>query len=146
MTILHIDRSEPFRPAFWPTVEEDKRSLNLHEVDLTKVTLVTVGKVGEISVSGEEILKRLKEIPAIRLDAKVLHILVKENEHLIPENWKKYRPRGILFPGTIFQDGKGHRYMPGLQYTYGWYIMYCPHYTLKYEWPVGIRLAVLVNG
>jgi hypothetical protein len=114
--IIAIDRTTPFNPtAFlgedWSIAEEDERSLNLVELDLTKVQFETTLKKGETSVVGEEKLKRLIASGDIRLDAKVFQTLW-ENQHLIPESWKQPTNGSatlISFDGMILQNPRGRR-------------------------------------
>lgn len=104
--ILKIDRTTPFNPKkfigeIWEIEEEDRRSLALTEVDLTKVCLESyLGHLGG-PITGEENLVRAKEMKDIRLDAKIFQSLW-ENSQLIPESWrKKYL---IFFDGTVLRS------------------------------------------
>ena len=115
--IIPIDRSTPFNPAFvgggFRIDEEDKNSLKLTEVNLSKVSLETMLEEGETRVNGEEKLKRLKKAKHIRLDAKVFQTLW-ENQELIPASWKE-KTNGnttyIFFDGTVLRDSDGDRYV-----------------------------------
>jgi len=125
--ILPINRDQPFDPAKfigeegWTIEEQDKRSLALRQLDLTKVRLEhmlreretdpTGGTIreGETFIKGEEKLKRLKEAGHIRLDAKVFQTLW-ENQAFIPESWKG--KVSVYFDGTVLRtpaDPVGHR-------------------------------------
>jgi hypothetical protein len=111
MTILQIDRSQPFDPAsFFGTglsiLEQDERALSLSEVDLTKVNLVSMLRSWEDSVEGEEKMRRLKKAGHVRLDAKVFQVLF-QNQHLIPEGWTD--KGSIACAGTILHDVNGRR-------------------------------------
>lgn len=106
MNMVKIDRTTLFNPvAFigkdWSIVEEDERALALTEVDLNKVTFETMLRSGEVSVDGEEKIRRLKAAGHIRLDAKVFQTLW-ENQLLILESWKS--KGNIYFDGTILHN------------------------------------------
>ncbi len=110
MSVIHLDQSTPFNPVVfvgngWVIKEQDKHSLELAELDLLGVRLVTMLRVNEPSIACEERLRRIKEARYIRLDARVLQMLLK-NQHLIPEDWKK---SVVFFDGTILQDRSGDR-------------------------------------
>jgi hypothetical protein len=147
---IPIDRTSAFDPvAFigegWSIVEEDERSVALHEVDLSKISLVTMLAEGETSVSGEEKLKRLKEAGHIRLDAKVFNTLWM-NPHLTPESWKQ-KTNGnttyIFFDGTILRSPRGGRYVLCLYWRDGKRDWDCPW--LVYQWDASNPSAVLAS-
>lgn len=127
--VIPIDRTSAFDPvAFigegWSIVQEDERSVLLHEVDLSKISLVTMLAEGETSVVGEKKLKRLKGVGHLLLDAKVFQTLW-DNQHLIPESWKQ-KTNGnttyIFFDGTILRSPHGNRYVLCLYWQSGeWY-------------------------
>jgi hypothetical protein len=128
-TIIQIDRSKPFDPvsfigAGWKIDEEDDKALTITEVDLMKVHFETTLKPHEEWVKGEEKLKRLKELPDVRLDARVFQTLW-DNQHLIPELWKKDvsgNIRYIYFDGTILRGPGGFRGVLYLGFSDGqWY-------------------------
>ncbi|OGZ14432.1 MAG: hypothetical protein A3J08_04130 [Candidatus Lloydbacteria bacterium RIFCSPLOWO2_02_FULL_51_11] len=98
--------------------ETDARSIALTELDLIKVQLVTIFSDGELSITGEERLKRLKASDYIRLDADIFFTLW-ENQHLIPESWKKVngKTRYIFFDGTILRSPRGGH---SVLYLYWW--------------------------
>lgn len=124
--IIKIDRSQPFDLAKFlgkgrTIAEEDRRSLALTEVNLSKVQLVTTLREGETVVTGEERLRRLKEASCIRLDAKVFQTLW-EDQALIPEEWKKKingNTRYIRFEGTELRYRDGNRYVLSLYWNAG---------------------------
>lgn len=103
MTILQIDRTKPFDPvAFigvgWSIVKQDKRSLALTEVDVTKLSLQ---------------LKRRKDTGHIRLDAQVFKTLW-YNQSLIPASWKELTNGKITythFDGTILRSSTGKSFL-----------------------------------
>jgi Adenylate and Guanylate cyclase catalytic domain len=69
---LVIDRSKPFDPARfigsgWRIVEEDPRALAITEIDFSKARFDSGLKEGESIIDGEEKLKRVKQLPAIRM-------------------------------------------------------------------------------
>ena len=128
-SILRINRSTPFNPAkflgegwsIWRgpadgnglsgEEDQDRRSLALTEVDLSKVRFETCLHDGESSITGEEKLRRLKEAGHIRLDAKVFQTLW-ENKDKIPESWKEKTDCNttfIFFDGTTLRSPDGDR-------------------------------------
>lgn len=104
--------------------ETDARSTALIELDLNKIQQVTMLKEGELSIKGEEKLKRLKESENIRLDADIFLALWR-NQYLIPESWKQKvdgNTRYIFFDGTVLRDSVGYRYVLYLCWFGGaWY-------------------------
>jgi hypothetical protein len=113
--IVPVDRANPFDlktygSLGWSIEEQDERSLALTEIDLGKIELVTTQQLGETSVSRGVLLSRLKAQGYIRLDAKVLQVLI-ENKSLIPEAWKRRvdddRIFAIFFDGTVFRTSEG---------------------------------------
>ena len=148
--IIQIDRSNKFSPVEflgkgWTIEEEDKRSLKLTEVDLTKIRFETCLKVGEGYITGEEKLKRLKSAGHIRLDVQIFLTLWK-NQHLIPDKWKE-KTNGnttyFYFDGTVLRYPDGHRYVlclywdgDGWEWDYSW---------LDGDWDVDRPSAVLAS-
>lgn len=103
----------------WSIAEQDEQALALTEVDLNKVTFETMLRGSELSIKGEEKLKRLIASGKIRLDAKVFETLW-ENQHLIPESWKS--KEYIFFDGTVLRDPNGSRFVLFLYWRDGaWY-------------------------
>lgn len=129
--VIPIDRTSAFDPiAFigegWSIVEQDERSLEFTEVDLTKVSFKTMLKDGEKTVVGEEKLKRLTASGDICLDAKVFQTLW-ENQHLIPASWKEPTNGNttyVFFDGTILRDSGGDRCVLFLFWSVGRWIWY----------------------
>ena len=71
-TTPHLRCSEEFDPALfmsesWSAAEEDERANRITEIDASSIVVVTALKNGEQSITGEERVKRLKEMPYIRL-------------------------------------------------------------------------------
>lgn len=127
MKILHIDRSRPFnvtrfmRGRSWIIAEQDRRALNLSEVDLTKVQLKDFLKRGEASITDAERRLRIKKGGYIRLDAKIVQTLT-EKPHLIPKSWAG---RWIIFDGTTLRDRNQRNSRCVLvlrEGAYGWHI------------------------
>jgi len=129
--IVKIDRSKPFDPAKFIGVgwtiwkgpansdglkgeeDQDKRSLALTEIDLTKVRFVDMLKSGGSVVNGEEKQKRLAKAGHLCLDVKIFQTLW-ENQVLIPALWKEPiggNTRYIYFDGTKLRDPDGRRYV-----------------------------------
>ena len=93
--------------------DTDRSSIDLSEIDLAKVQLVTMLKDEEVSISGEEKLRRLKTSGYIRLDADIF-ITLWENQHLIPDAWKdkvKGDTKFIFFEGTVLKGLDGNRFV-----------------------------------
>jgi hypothetical protein len=87
--------------------EQDERSMALEEIDVSHIALESMLK-GDMVISGEEHLKRLKRSSYIRLDARIFQTLW-ENLHLVPEHWKGTddSPKHIFFDGTILKNQYG---------------------------------------
>lgn len=96
-------------------VESHVDRSDISEVDISKLTRIQMLRGDESSITGHEYLKRLKESGQPMLDVRVMEELLKpENQHLIPEDWKK----GLTyFFGTIYRNSDGDLYAPCL----GWY-------------------------
>lgn len=125
--------------------EQDARSLVLTEVHLSKIRFETMLRPGEISITGEERITRLKAAGHICFDAAVFHHLW-ENKHLIPESWKEEingSTRYIFFDGSILRSSYGYRYVLYLYWDVGqwrWRVRW-----LGYGWDAGNPSAVLAN-
>ena len=148
--IIQIDRSNKFSPVEflgkgWTIEEEDKRSLKLTEVDLTKIRFETCLKVGEGYITGEEKLKRLKSAGHIRLDVQIFLTLWK-NQHLIPDKWKE-KTNGnttyFYFDGTVLRGPGGNRYVLCLGWSGGRWGWGC--FWLVGDWSVDGPSAVLAS-
>ncbi|MEK7498614.1 MAG: hypothetical protein AAB611_02005 [Patescibacteria group bacterium] len=144
-SIISIDRTKPFDPvAFigkgWSVwrgpsdgnglegeEDQDERSLNITELDLSKIRSVTTLKGKEKEITGRENLKRLKASGNIRLDAKVFQTFW-ENQHLIPELWQEEvngNIRFVYFEGTVLRSPSGNRCILFLFFNGGrWYWYY----------------------
>ena len=160
--ILRI-RSQPFNPAtfigqgwtIWrgPSdgdgltgkEEQDDRSLDVTEIDLSKIQLVTMLKARDSVITGEEKLKRLKRAKHICLDAKVFQTLW-ENQDRIPEAWKE-RVNGniqyVCFDGTVLRSPNGIRYVLYLYFLEGRWYWLCRW--LGSGWDSGRPSAVLAS-
>lgn len=106
-------------------VESHVDRSDIAEIDISKLTRVQMLRDGESSISGHDYLKRLKESGVPMLDVRVMEELLKpENQHLIPEDWKK----GLTyFFGTIYRNSDGNLCAPCLSWGggewvwgYGW--------------------------
>ena len=129
--IITIDRTTPFNPAefigkgwsIWKgpadgnglkgEEEQDKRSLALTQLDVTRLQLVTTLEKGETSIVGEEKLTRLKKMAdVIRLDAGIFLTFWK-NQHLIPLRFKE-KTNGnttyVFCDGTVLRSPHGRRF------------------------------------
>lgn len=148
--VIPIDRSTKFDPTKfigegWSIVEEDERSLNITEVDMSKVSFEAMLEQGETYVIGEEKLKRLKEHGGIRLDAKVFQTLW-ENQHLIPASWNEPTNGNatyIFFDGTVLRDPFGGRCVLCLYWRGGEWDWDCRW--LDDLWSAGRPSAVLAS-
>jgi len=98
----------PFIPDGWSILPEEEQLPNrirgLYKLDITKVKLHLVKEQTRGSVGGNELRKKLKGEPV--LPANILDFLLKkENQHLIPQEWKG---KAIFFWGTIYRHFEGH--------------------------------------
>ena len=131
--------------------ETDTRSIALTELDISKIQLVTMLKDDETSITGEEHLKRLKASNYIRLDAKVLQAILK-NESLVLELWSDWREKKVydkksfyvFFDGTVLRKlPRGTRCVPDLYCyegkCYGYYNR------LDLDWYANSLSAVIVH-
>jgi len=113
MNVIRINRKILFDPVRFmqhqglEIEEQDERSIMIEEVDLSKITLESMLK-GDMVISGEEHLKRLKKSGYIRLDARIFQTLW-ENLHLVPDHWRgtEDSPKHIFFDGTILKNQHG---------------------------------------
>ncbi len=94
--------SNPFLPDGWK-MEEHKKGGQI-QWDPEKVRLyLSSGQCGRV-IEGNELRKELEEKPV--LNANVLDFLLKkENQHLIPNEWKG---KLIFFWGTLFRNSRGN--------------------------------------
>lgn len=137
--IFKIDRTQPFDPATFVGVgwtiwrgpidgdglegdeDQDLKSLAFTEVDLAKVSFVTMLKPEGTYINGIERQKRLKEVGHIRLDAKVFQTFW-ENRELIPEIHKRMpdgNVRYMCFDGTVLRSPGGRRHVLCLYFRDG---------------------------
>ena len=126
---IRIDRSRLFdpkkSPVFgpgWTIVEEDARSLAIHEVadlrSLLPTHLTRSGVEEEIGIDNAVGLSRLgkKTENKIRLDVKFFEFFL-EKKSVLPEDWQEFT---LFFPGTIFKSPEnGLRYIPVLYFVSG---------------------------
>jgi hypothetical protein len=112
---LVIDRSKPFDPtrfigSGWRIVEEDTRALAITEIDFSKVRFDSGLKEGESVIDGEEKLKRLKQLPGIRLDAKTGQTLYEEKgQATLRWLYDTYGIRWFELAGTVLRYSDGDR-------------------------------------
>jgi hypothetical protein len=103
--------SKRFDPALfigesWSAAEEDEGANQLAEIDVSTVALVTGLRVDEPYTTGEERLRRLKEMPYIRLGGRAF-LALWEKQQVIPESWKE---QFVYFDGLILLHRNGNRY------------------------------------
>jgi hypothetical protein len=116
--------SKHFDPAIfigegWSSAEEDERANELREIDVGTIALVTALK-DERCTTGEERVKRLKEMPYVLLGGRAF-LAFWENQRVIPESWKE---RFVFFDGLILLHRNGNRYSLYLSWHGGgwhWY-------------------------
>lgn len=102
--------------------ETDSRCALLTEIDFNQVRFVTMLD-GEMCITGEERLSRLKASNYLRLDVDTLFTLVKYPQ-LIPKSLRETiddeNCSGIDFPGTVFRDwvGRDWGYFSYVPYMY----------------------------
>ena len=126
--VITIDRTTPFNPSGfinsdWSLLSQDERSLELLEVNISKVKLVPTILIGnETSTYYKKRMERLREQGGITLDAKVLLVLWK-NQHLVPESWKQATEEGryveIFFDGTVLTGPKHYEYILCFAFRFG---------------------------
>ncbi|MEX1026791.1 MAG: hypothetical protein WD049_02110 [Candidatus Paceibacterota bacterium] len=122
-TIIRPDQLPPFDPESfigpgW-TIDEDSL-IEMEELDLKEVKLVTMLRDDERYVRGGDHLHRLKAAGHRALTASVFRFLW-ENKHMIPESWKEL---GIVtFDGTVLRDRFGDRFVLYLRWRggIGWF-------------------------
>ena len=128
---LVVDRSSPIDAEFTGSlsvVEQDERSLALTEIDCSKLRFKSGFAKNEEPITGEERLKRLKEMPEIRLDAKIGMTLYKEKGQTTLRFIREYL--NVLWfemPGTVLRDSGGYL---ALLYLYNDY---------HFSWECGLR-------
>lgn len=127
--VVAIDRANPFNPAefigegwsFWKgpangnglegDPEQDSRSLELTEVDISKILLETHLKDGESYTTGDERIERLIHAERILLDLGVFKTLW-DKKVLIPARFKE-KTKGnttyIFFDGQTLRGPDGYR-------------------------------------
>lgn len=89
----------------------------------SQLKLVSFLREGEIYISGEELVKRAKEMGANLGQAQAEHLLKHQQE--IPEDWEKFYYY-LLFAGTSWRDRDGRRYVPCLYRRRRWGLsFYC---------------------
>jgi hypothetical protein len=148
--IVPINRKKPFDPVLsldkgWAIVEEDKRSLALSEVDITKIRLKTFLMTGEHKLIGEEKIRRLKQTAYIRLDANVC-LTFSYDPQFIPNDWKGNiddTVKFVFFDGTILLDPDGHRCVLCLYWDINEWRLYPRR--LDLFWDAGRPSAVLAS-
>jgi hypothetical protein len=110
---LKLRCSKKFEPAIfigegWTAAEEDERARELSEIDVSTIALATCLKPNEESTTGDERVKRLKEMPYLRLGGRAF-LALWEDQQSIPENWKE-RFVFVFFDGLILLHRNGNRY------------------------------------
>jgi len=163
--VLLVNRAKPFNPAsfigngwaIWKGLatgygltgdeQQDVRSLALTQVDWNQVLFRTCLEGEEISITGEEKLKRLQKSGEILLDAAVgedlwLDYKAKGKDSVL----EGLRQRGVTyldFFGTILRDPHGRRYVLYLCFDGGrWRWDY---YWLGGDWYAGHGSAALAS-
>jgi hypothetical protein len=121
--VIAIDRTTPFKPTTflvdnsyhsklsaklhkYSLVKMDKKSLDLTEVDLSKVTFENGLQGEEKYISDYERIERLLAQGKTLLDMKVFQTLW-ENKHLIPKAWEDFDGGdcgSIDFYGTVLRE------------------------------------------
>lgn len=117
LNVLTVDRAAPFKPEIfisegWSIVgNQDDRALEIEEVDFSTVSFEHGLVDGELTITGEEKLTRLKAKPLIRLDAKVGHALFEESRQVtLRFIYETYNVDWIEFAGTELLSPGGRRY------------------------------------
>ena len=105
--------SRNFDPAVfmgdgWSIAEEDDRASDLTVIDPTAITLLTCREKEEQQPTGERCLKRLKEMPYVRLGGRAF-LALWENQQAIPAIWKEPLTF-VFFDGLVLGHRNGNRY------------------------------------
>lgn len=104
---------------------------DVHEprtISIPNLKLVSFIEPGE-SISAEELVHRTKEGGGTVLGQRHAELLLEYKEE-IPDGFENYR---LFFPGTIWLDSVGHRYIPYLDYGH---IFPVPN--VKPSWELGL--------
>ncbi len=138
---------ETFIGQGWKIIagETDERGEALTKIDFSEVKFETTLKKGEISVGGEERLKRLKKSGHIRLGGKAFKACW-DNRHLFPESLKKDKNGNvwyIFFDGIVLLSPRGDRYVPCLCFRGGRWLWICRW--LGGDWDANDLSAMLVS-
>lgn len=100
----------------WTLIENTPRRIT----SVRDLELVTFLKNGEVSVKGEEMVHRARvEFDANYGQEDAEYVL--EHEVEIP---KEFRPYYLVFPGTVWQDSHGNRYVSCLDWRGGRWILF----------------------
>mgnify|MGYP001620111609 CR=1 FL=1 len=120
----------------WTLVEDVPFYLSGQDGQPFTPDIVEFLKPGESYVNGEVMKRRAKELNAHLGQGHAEYLL--EHQELIPKEW---RDKFLVFPGTVWRDSVGDRYVPYL-YCYGdrWYLSFG---WLWYDWYSDDRLVCL---
>jgi len=96
----------------WSAAEEDERANALTEIDVGAIALVSCLKIGDHIPTGEECLRRLKEIPQCspRWSGPSG---IRKNQRLIPDNGKTHLSL-CSSTGSFSRHRQRHHYSPYL--------------------------------
>lgn len=129
--LFTIDRSKPFDPVKfigpgWSIIEEDPRSLSLTDIDVAKVRFESGLQDGERDIDGEEKLRRLKERPEVRLDAKLGQAWYEEeSQATLCFLHDHFGVTWFELPGTVLRDPYGlHYFLVLFRYGDGSWVWY----------------------
>ena len=130
--------ADPFVPEVW-SVEEHKKG-GMLDIDAAKIALHLSDKQkGNGLIEGNQLREELKTQPV--LNANLLDwLLRKENQHLIPEEWKG---KAIFFWGTIYRNRIGELWVRCLDWRVGGW--YWSGYWLDNVWHSNLPAAVLAS-
>lgn len=130
-----------FSPAKFFVYDKTKDGWKLvsdlkYEAGEMELELVEILKSGETSIRGDEMAKRAIELDANSGQKHAEFIL--KHQDLIPKEW---RSSYITFPGTVWQDSDGDRYIPCLDWRGECWFLY--FFWLESDWDSNDRILRL---
>lgn len=114
VTIGVSDTEKPALPyAGWKLIEDAGSPIGTIELELNEFLLE-----GEDYVKGDVMRERARKFGFVLGERHARALLARQNE--IPESWRKFY---LVFPGTVWQDGRGSLGVPGLDWDGGQWVL-----------------------